>query len=104
MALDAQFNAPGSMAAVYSDAQVAISTVRIIMSQPDQTVGFGSGRVILATSIVQVRRSEVAQPQVDDVFMISDPTTPLDGTQYRVISDPMQDVEGMTWSCSAEPA
>ncbi|WP_294312750.1 hypothetical protein [uncultured Sphingomonas sp.] len=94
-ALDAQFNAPGSAAAVYIPADGYSADIRIIRSQPDVDVPYGSRRVVQASNAFEIRKSEVESPAAGDRLMIGD-------TVYEILGDAMLDVEGLTWSCGAD--
>lgn len=101
-ALDAQFNAPGSAAAVYLPLEGEPVPIRVIRSRPTEETPV-SGMLVLADSnIVLIRRSEVAEPQqrayisigatiVDDVV--------TDGILFEVLAEAKLDVEGLTWTC-----
>lgn len=105
--LDAIFNAPGSMAADYAIAGSDDETkpIRVILSRPDQTNPFGGGQIISGTAMIDIRRSEVANPRPNDVVRVG--TRDEDGVLaidqiYQLTDEPVSDVEAMTWSCGAQ--
>lgn len=104
-ALDAQFHAPGSVAADYVGADGATSPIRAILSRPDQTDTFAGGQVISRTVIIDIRRTEIADPQPDDMVRVG--TRDESGVLtveaiYQLTDEPISDVEAMTWSCGAQ--
>jgi len=96
-ALDAQFNAPGSAAAVYDDGVLIARPIRVIRSQPDADPSYGGQRIIQGTNTLAIRVSDVAEPV--------DGATVTIGTEVLTLhGDPMLDVEGLTWTCGAVAA
>jgi hypothetical protein len=69
-------------------------TVRIIRKSPDEVVGFGSSRAIMATVLIDVRVSEVASPASGDTAQIS-------GDVFEIIGTPVRDGLGLVWTCEA---
>lgn len=96
LALDAIFNGPGSIAAMYQRGAGWSQPVRVIKSSPDQDAPFGQSRIIQATNLFEIRRSEVAQPAVGDQLAI-------DFVIYEIIAEPFLDTEGLTWTVGASP-
>lgn len=107
-ALDALFNAPGSLAATYHSAADAPAPIRVIVSRPDDTVTFRGSRIVQSTYEITFRKSEVPEPLKGEAIVV-------DGGQYLSVSgvltdalhlmgDPQLDVEGLTWACGADPA
>lgn len=92
LALDALFSAPGSKEVTYypKDGPGRVG-VRVILGQPDQTVGFGGQQIIEATNVFEIRVSDVAMPAKGDVVVIGPAT-------YKLLGEPMLDVEGLTWT------
>lgn len=103
-ALEAQFEAPGSAAALYVPATGPLVATRTIRSQPDQSVAFGNGQVVLASNQFEVMRSAVAAPVEGDAIQLVDADGwPLPGGHFRISAEPMLDLEGLSWTCAAEP-
>ena len=96
-ALDAQFHAPGSAAAVYDDGVAVARPIRVIRSQPDADPNYGGQRIIRATNSLSIRVSDVPEPVDGATVTISTVVLTLHG-------DAMLDVEGLTWTCGAVPA
>lgn len=96
MALDAQFTSPGSEASLFVPAGRPALGVRIIRSRPDRLTRFGDTFVMAASHAIEVRKSEVASPVVGDVFVTA-------SDRLEVTIEPMIDVEGLAWTCGAEP-
>lgn len=96
-ALDAQFHAPGSAAAVYDDEVMVAHPIRVIRSQPDADPNYGGQRIIQASNSLSFRVSDVAEP-IDGASVTI-------GTEVLILhGDAMLDVEGLTWNCGAVPA
>jgi hypothetical protein len=68
--------------------------VRVIVRRPDEVVGFGGGRAVIETVLIDVRVSEVAAPAVGD-------TAEIDGDLFEIIGTPIRDSLGLTWTCEA---
>ena len=106
-ALDALFNAPGSVAAVYYPTIGRPVAVRLIRSQPDEISRYGDAQIIQATNVFQVRRSEIDEPVTRAIIMpgatIVDCVVQGD-EQLLIRGDAQLDVEGLTWTFGAEPA
>jgi hypothetical protein len=71
--------------------------VRVVARRPDQVVGFGDSRAVLPTLLVDVRRSEVAEPASGD-------TVEIDGETFEVIAAPIIDSVRLIWTCEAAAA
>lgn len=105
-ALDALFNAPGSAAAVYVPTEGAPVAVRAIRSQPDALTSFGDGQVILATNIIEVRKSEVPHPDRRGYLAIGGELVDgvvSGGDLFSICEEPRLDAEGLTWTLGVEP-
>lgn len=105
-AVDALFNAPGSLAVDYFVESGAYLPVRIILSQPDQQVTAGRTRFVEGSYAVSVRRSEVTKPISGDVIRLLDRTVGRADDQVtglKVYGEPRLDAEGLTWSFMASP-
>lgn len=102
MALDAQFNAPGSMAAVFEPLTGDPIPVRTIRSQPDATASFGAGDIIQASDVFLLRAIE---PLADGTSVAIEPiegaVIVIEAGSFALSSDIRIDAEGMTWSCGA---
>lgn len=72
------------------------TTVRVITKRPDQVVGFGDSRAILATMLIDVRRSEIPIPATGDIFEI-------EGDTFEIIATPVADSLRLVWTCEAAP-
>ncbi len=96
MALDALFNAPGSMAAVYTGAGQSPVPVRMIRSRPDREERFASFQIDVTAETFEVRRSEVPLPAIGDLIE-------FDTARFAVSIEPQIDVEGLSWMLLAEP-
>lgn len=68
--------------------------VRVIRKSPDEVVGFGSGRAVMATVLIDVRMSEVASPASGD-------TAEIAGNLFDIIGTPVRDSLGLVWMCEA---
>jgi len=68
--------------------------VRVIRKSPDEVVGFGSSRAIMATVLIDVRVAEVALPAAGD-------TAEIDDSLFEIIGTPMRDGLGLVWTCEA---
>ena len=101
-ALTAIFNAPGSVAAVYTPPGGAALPVRIIRSQESAIAG--DVRLVADTMVFDVRRSEVAKPAIGATLQILDVGgQPVVGEAFKINGAPLLDVEGLTWRCGAQP-
>ncbi|HXF89603.1 MAG TPA: hypothetical protein VNK48_14705 [Xanthobacteraceae bacterium] len=85
MAEDALWRAGGSDPAV---------PVRVIRRAPDAVVGFGDSRALLPSVLIDVRRSEVAEPASGD-------TVEIEGELFEVIAAPVVDSFGLLWTCES---
>jgi hypothetical protein len=68
--------------------------VRVVRKSPDEVVGFGSSRTVMATVLIDVRVSEVASPASGDTAEIS-------GDLFEIIGTPLRDALGLVWTCEA---
>lgn len=69
--------------------------VRVIRKSPDEVVGFGSSRAVMATVLIDVRVSEVASPASGD-------SAEIDGNLFEIIGTPVRDSLGLVWTCEAD--
>ena len=72
-------------------------TVRVIAKRPDEIVGLGETRIHAATTLFDVRASEVAEPRPGDLLDI-------DGEGLVVQGEPVGDAERLIWTLEACPA
>ena len=70
--------------------------VRVIRKSPDEVVGFGDSRAVLPTVMIDVRRSDVADPAAGD-------TVEIGTLVFEIIGTPVLDSLGLVWSCEAAP-
>jgi hypothetical protein len=70
------------------------TAVRVVTRHPDRVVGFGDSRAVLPTLLVDVRRSEVAEPASGD-------TVEIDGELFEIIAAPIIDSARLVWTCEA---
>lgn len=109
IAAAALFRAPGSIAAVYLphlyDHTVGAEIpTRIIRATAEQTPGaFGSSRIVEVADVFQLLAADVPNPKAGDALSFTDPRTGEDLT-FEVYGDPILDVEGVSWTCSVNPA
>ncbi|KQM92227.1 hypothetical protein ASE70_15040 [Sphingomonas sp. Leaf22] len=98
MALDAQYHAPGSMAAAFRPAggDFLPDPIRVIRSMADEDIGFGDTAAVARSGQILVRVSEIAIPITGDLFGIET------GEQLRVVGTPRIDLEGLEWTCAVE--
>ncbi len=68
--------------------------VRVVRKSPDSVVGFGDSRALLPSVLIDVRRSDIAEPAAGDTFEIA-------GDLYEVIAAPLSDGLGLVWTCEA---
>ncbi|MBN8955774.1 MAG: hypothetical protein J0H17_04160 [Rhizobiales bacterium] len=74
------------------------TAVRVVTRRPDQVIGFGDSRAVLPTLLINVRRSEVAEPASGD-------TVEFGGDLFEVIAAPVIDSVRLVWTCEgASPA
>ncbi len=104
MALDAQFNAPGSMAAILERLDQPPLPVRTIRSQPDVTVDFGTSAAIQSTNVFLLRRTEpLADGSTAAIEPIDGDLIVTETGSFMLTSEILLDTEGLTWTCGAEP-
>lgn len=72
------------------------TTVRVVRKSPDEVVGFGDSRAVLPTLLIDVRRSDVADPAAGD-------TVEIGTVVFEIIGTPVLDSLGLVWTCEAAP-
>ena len=70
------------------------TTVKAIVRQPDRVGTFGATRIATATTMLDIRTSEVAAPAEGD-------TIEMDGTIYVIQGEPIRDAERLIWIIEA---
>lgn len=68
--------------------------VRIVRKSPDEVVGFGASRSVMAAVLIDVRVGEVASPVPGD-------SVEIDGELFDIIGTPVRDSLGLVWTCEA---
>ena len=71
--------------------------VRVMLRQPDRVESFGATRLASSTTVLDLRSSEVAEPEAGD-------TLELDGRTVVVQGTPLLDAEGLVWTLDTRPA
>lgn len=92
MALDALFEAPGSLSGHYSSPSLGTVPVRVVPRQSRGDVGIVRPRSVVTGAVFDLRTSEVASPLVGDVLVV-------DGIVRQLAFEPQIDAEGLTWAC-----
>jgi hypothetical protein len=70
------------------------TAVRVIRKSPDEVVGFGDSRAVLPTVMIDVRRSDVAEPASGD-------TVEIDSELFEIVAAPTLDSLRLVWTCEA---
>lgn len=95
--LGALFGGPASVAADYfAGGAGAAVPIRVVHGQPDGQVEWGEQAIVAASNMFEIRRADVAQPAAGDVLALT-------AGRFVLTGEPRLDVEGLTWSCGAEP-
>lgn len=68
--------------------------VRVIRRRPDAVVEFGASRALLATVLIDLRRTEAATIDEGDLVVIGADT-------FKVIGTPSSDAVGLVLTCEA---
>ena len=97
-AINALFADPNiAMDAIYrTEGTGEPQTVRIVTKRPDEVLDFGDSRVTTATTVAEVRVSELADPQAGDTLEIG-------GETYTIQGTPRRDTERLIWSLDLRP-
>lgn len=80
-----------------ADAMWQAAPVRVMRKAPDNMRDFGAARITSATTIVDVRVSEVPEPKAGDLVSIGDEHFIVQGT-------PQRDTERLIWTVDLRPA
>lgn len=91
-ALDALFNAPGSAAAIYVPANRGDIELRVIERLRMGSEGTVRPRPVALGKVLEIRVSDVEQPQVGDVILLAD-------RAFALVTPPELDPERITWIC-----
>lgn len=70
--------------------------ISVVHGQPDQEIRFGARGLIAASNLIEIQRSDVALPASGDVLELA-------SGRFMLAGEPRLDVEGLTWTCGAEP-
>lgn len=86
------FGGPASVEAYYQPkgADPLPQPIRVIRGQPDDTVRFGDGSVIIGTNLFEIQRADVARPGDGDRLVIGT-------SSFELLGDAVLDTEGLTW-------
>jgi hypothetical protein len=71
--------------------------VRVMLRRPDRIESFGETRLASSTTMLDVRVSEIAEPEAGDTLEVDGRTVVVQGT-------PLLDAEGLVWSLDTRPA
>lgn len=84
-----------SLAALWKAAGVGPGVlVRVVLSAPDEEIGFRETRLVVGTVILEVRTSDVAALTKGDTFTVG-------AAVYVVTGDPRRDDMHLTWRAEA---
>ena len=96
-ALDITFDEFG-VDALYSPQGGTALNIRVIAIRPDEIAGFGETRIHAETALFDVRVSELAQIQPDDLLTIN-------GADYVIQGEPeRRDPHRLVWTLDIRPA
>jgi len=92
-AIDALFSDPTiARDVLYVPADGEAVSVRVVVRRPDEIVGFGETRIHTATTVFDVRTSEVADPRPGDRLT-------LDGVDHAIQGEPeRRDPDRLIWT------
>ena len=71
--------------------------VRVMLRRPDRIDAFGETRLAAATTLVDIRLTEVAAPEAGDAVVIG-------GETFVVQGQPLRDAERLVWTLEVRPA
>ena len=97
-AIDVLFADPNlGVNAIYrADGETPATMIRAIIRQPDRVATFGETRIAAATTIFDIRTSDIIAPAEGD-------TIEMNGTVYFIQGEPIRDAERLIWTIEARP-
>lgn len=101
-ALLALFNAPGSDAARHLSTSGAETDIRVIVGRASEQSRFGDSDLVQDGLRIEMMISQVPLPEAGDIVTIMRDGAPF--RTYALQGEPMPDVEGLTWTMSAQDA
>lgn len=96
-ALRTLFRGPRAVAAVYLTDGVAPKPIRVIRYQSTEDLQLGDTNVPVGTTIVEIDRSDVEDPDDGD-------TVTIGAEVLTIVGTPRLDRQGIKWVCEAPPA
>ena len=99
-AIDALFANPNLGAnAIYrgGGGEAPGTMIRAIVRQPDRVGTFGETRIATATTLFDIRTSDIIAPAEGDIIE-------MNGTIYVIQGEPVRDAERLIWILEARPA
>lgn len=106
-ALTPLFNGPGAVAADYTAAGGEPVRIRVIRDQRTDEAGFNGDTVLMDANLVQIQRSDIAQPAAGDrlaILHLNPDGSIASQEDFTIQGGARLDVEGLTWNCALEPA
>ena len=73
------------------------ATVRVILQAPDELHEFAGARVVVDTTIIDIRVSDASALAKGD-------TIEVDGVVYRMVGAPRRSADRLVWRTEAQPA
>jgi hypothetical protein len=92
----------GAIDDLFADPNLAVTvlyqgrSIRALVRQPDRDLQFGDIAIHAATSVFEIRVSEVESPAEGDTIV-------LDGETFIVQGNPTRDAERLVWSIDTRP-
>jgi hypothetical protein len=92
----------GAIDDLFADPNMAVTvtyqgcSIRALVRRPDRDVQFGDITIHAATSVFEIRVSEVESPAEGDTIV-------LDGETFIVQGNPTRDAERLVWSIDTRP-
>jgi hypothetical protein len=86
-----------SQKAFYVSKRGTRARVQVILKAPDRRVDFRDVHIHTPTHMIEVRTSQISQPEDGDIFL-------LDGRRYRVQGESMRDVHRLVWKIEVVPS
>lgn len=94
-ATDAIFADPNvSEMATWRPGGIGGVAVRVIRRRPDAVIEFGGSRGLLPTMLIDVRKSDIAEPDEGDTVLIG-------GETFRILAPPNIDALGLVFTCES---